>query len=214
MAASVNPPRPQEWGDESPASPHRAPARVGGDLVDPTPVNSARTSAGTPVRAGGMPLPIEGRPDEERTVAILHAAFARIAEEHEVNPQQVRLAWELTTPPVVIPIPGSTRPSTIHDSAATADLTLTEPECAALAAATPLLDPNRKCAGPVVTRRQRSQLRIGHFALQSSRQAHKLARLAIRPHDWLRRTSPGRAASAESSAPSWQPEPGTQPNMG
>lgn len=168
------------------------------------------------MRAGGLPLPIEGGPDEERAVATLDAApdAARIAEERKVSPQQVCLAWESAKSPVVVPIPGSTRPTTIHDSAAAADLTLTEAKCAALDAATPLPVPTRKCAGPVVTRRQRSQLRIGHFALQSSRQAHKLARLAIRPHDWLRRTSPGRAASAESSAPSWQPEPGTQPNMG
>jgi aryl-alcohol dehydrogenase-like predicted oxidoreductase len=57
-----------------------------------------------------------------------HGAFARIAEERGVSPQQVCLAWELAKSPVVVPIPGSTRPATIRDSAAAADLELTEAE--------------------------------------------------------------------------------------
>ncbi|MEV8529384.1 aldo/keto reductase [Streptomyces sp. NPDC052000] len=63
------------------------------------------------------------------------AAFARIAKERGVSPQQVCLAWELAMSPVVIPIPGSTRPATIRDSAAAADLKLTEAELAELDAA-------------------------------------------------------------------------------
>ncbi|WP_432182804.1 aldo/keto reductase [Streptomyces sp. NBC_00063] len=63
------------------------------------------------------------------------AAFARVAAEHGVSPQQVCLAWELALSPVVVPIPGSTRPATIRDSAAAADLKLTEEELAELDAA-------------------------------------------------------------------------------
>jgi aryl-alcohol dehydrogenase-like predicted oxidoreductase len=64
-----------------------------------------------------------------------HVAFARIAGERGVSPQQVCLAWELAKSPVVIPIPGSTRPTTVRDSAEAADLKLTEAEFAELDAA-------------------------------------------------------------------------------
>jgi aryl-alcohol dehydrogenase-like predicted oxidoreductase len=58
--------------------------------------------------------------------------FAAVAAAHGVSPQQVALAWMLAKDPVVIPIPGSSRPETIRDSAAAADLTLTAAELARL----------------------------------------------------------------------------------
>jgi aryl-alcohol dehydrogenase-like predicted oxidoreductase len=58
-------------------------------------------------------------------LGIRYAAFADVARAHGVSPQQVCLAWLLAKAPVVIPIPGSSRPDTIRDSAAAADLTLT-----------------------------------------------------------------------------------------
>jgi len=61
-----------------------------------------------------------------------HRAFADLAEAHGVSPQQVCLAWMLAKSPVVIPIPGSSRPETIRDSAAAAALTLTEADLARL----------------------------------------------------------------------------------
>jgi aryl-alcohol dehydrogenase-like predicted oxidoreductase len=64
-----------------------------------------------------------------------HAAFATVAETHGVSPQQVTLAWMLATAPVVVPIPGSSRPETIRDSAAAVDLTLSPDEIATLDAA-------------------------------------------------------------------------------
>jgi aryl-alcohol dehydrogenase-like predicted oxidoreductase len=64
-----------------------------------------------------------------------HSAFARIAEAHGVSPQQVALAWMLAKSPVVIPIPGSSRPETIRDSAQAAGLELTPEEFAQLDAA-------------------------------------------------------------------------------
>jgi aryl-alcohol dehydrogenase-like predicted oxidoreductase len=63
-----------------------------------------------------------------------HAASAQVADAHGVSPQQVTLAWMLALSPVVIPIPGSTRPETIRDSAAAADLALTAQEVEALSA--------------------------------------------------------------------------------
>jgi aryl-alcohol dehydrogenase-like predicted oxidoreductase len=54
--------------------------------------------------------------------------FAEIATAHGVSPQRVCLAWMLARSPVVIPIPGSSRPQTILDSVAAVDLTLSPEE--------------------------------------------------------------------------------------
>ena len=56
------------------------------------------------------------------------ADFAAVADAHGVSPQQVCLAWMLAKSPTVLPIPGSSRPETITDSARAADLTLTDEE--------------------------------------------------------------------------------------
>jgi aryl-alcohol dehydrogenase-like predicted oxidoreductase len=58
--------------------------------------------------------------------------FAEVADAHGVSPQQVALAWELAKGAVVIPIPGSSRPETILDSAAAASLRLGSDELARL----------------------------------------------------------------------------------
>ncbi|MEU9882358.1 aldo/keto reductase [Streptomyces phaeochromogenes] len=64
-----------------------------------------------------------------------YAAFADVAQTHGVSPQQVCLAWMLAKAPVVIPIPGSSRPETIRDSVAAAELKLSAEEQARLDAA-------------------------------------------------------------------------------
>lgn len=61
-----------------------------------------------------------------------HAAFASVADAHGVSVHQVVLAWELALAPVVIPIPGASRPESITDSARAADLVLTPDEVATL----------------------------------------------------------------------------------
>ncbi|WP_369188330.1 aldo/keto reductase [Streptomyces sp. R08] len=61
-----------------------------------------------------------------------YAPFARIAEQHGVSPQRVCLAWMLAKSPVVVPIPGASRPETIRDSAAAPELTLSAEEIAEL----------------------------------------------------------------------------------
>jgi aryl-alcohol dehydrogenase-like predicted oxidoreductase len=63
------------------------------------------------------------------------APFAAVAAAHSVSPQQVCLAWMLAKSPVVIPIPGSSRPETIRDSVAAVDLELSPAEFASLDAA-------------------------------------------------------------------------------
>ncbi|MCX5601388.1 aldo/keto reductase [Streptomyces phaeochromogenes] len=59
-------------------------------------------------------------------------AFHAVARERGVSPQQVCLAWLLSRSPVVVPIPGASRPGTIRDSAGAADLELTPEEVARL----------------------------------------------------------------------------------
>lgn len=66
-----------------------------------------------------------------------HAAFARVAQAHGVSAQAVALAWLLALAPVVIPIPGSTRPATARDSAAASGLELSDDEVALLTATEP-----------------------------------------------------------------------------
>ncbi|GGO16091.1 aldo/keto reductase [Microbispora bryophytorum] len=63
------------------------------------------------------------------------APFAEVAQARNVSPQQVCLAWMLAKAPVVIPIPGSSRPETITDSVKAADLELSAEELTRLDAA-------------------------------------------------------------------------------
>ncbi|GHH66890.1 aldo/keto reductase [Promicromonospora soli] len=70
-----------------------------------------------------------------RELATRHAAFAEVAADHGVSPYQVVLAWQLALAPVVVPIPGASRPASITDSAAAAELELTADEVARLSAA-------------------------------------------------------------------------------
>jgi len=60
------------------------------------------------------------------------APFAEVARERGVSPQQVALAWSLAKAPVVVPIPGASRPESVRDSVRAADLVLTEDEIASL----------------------------------------------------------------------------------
>ncbi|NUQ87195.1 aldo/keto reductase [Glycomyces sp. MUSA5-2] len=64
-----------------------------------------------------------------------HAAFNEVAAELGVSVYQVTLAWQLALAPVVIPIPGASRPESIRDSAGAAGLELTPEQVARLSAA-------------------------------------------------------------------------------
>jgi aryl-alcohol dehydrogenase-like predicted oxidoreductase len=75
--------------------------------------------------------PLGGLSDAKE-LADKHPAFKEVADEHGVSAQQVALAWELALSPVVIPIPGAKRPESITDSAAAADLALSDDEVARL----------------------------------------------------------------------------------
>ena len=53
-----------------------------------------------------------------------YSVFTDIAKKYDASPQQVCLAWELAKSPVVIPIPGASRPESIADSAKAVAITL------------------------------------------------------------------------------------------
>ncbi|WP_329079989.1 MULTISPECIES: aldo/keto reductase [unclassified Streptosporangium] len=63
------------------------------------------------------------------------AVFSDVAQVHGVSPQRVCLAWMLAKAPVVIPIPGSSRPETIRDSVGAVDVKLSAEELSRLDAA-------------------------------------------------------------------------------
>ncbi|MER6539831.1 aldo/keto reductase [Streptomyces sp. 900105755] len=63
------------------------------------------------------------------------AAFREVADEIGVSVYRVTLAWELALAPVVIPIPGASRPESIRDSAAATDVELTAEQISRLSAA-------------------------------------------------------------------------------
>jgi aryl-alcohol dehydrogenase-like predicted oxidoreductase len=58
----------------------------------------------------------------------LGGPFKEVGDAHGVSAHQVCLAWMLAKAPVVIPIPGSSRPASITDSAAATHLELTAEE--------------------------------------------------------------------------------------
>ena len=61
-----------------------------------------------------------------------YPAFQSLAAELGVSPQKLTLAWMLAKSPIVIPIPGSSRPETIRDSYSAVDLQLTADQVAVL----------------------------------------------------------------------------------
>jgi aryl-alcohol dehydrogenase-like predicted oxidoreductase len=61
-----------------------------------------------------------------------HDPVKEAAEAHGVSPQQVALAWLLALSPVMIPIPGASRPESITDSAKAVDLELSHEELQAI----------------------------------------------------------------------------------
>lgn len=69
-----------------------------------------------------------------KELAERHGAFQEVADEVGVSVYQVTLAWQLALADVVIPIPGASRPESIRDSAAAADVQLSSEQVARLSA--------------------------------------------------------------------------------
>ena len=68
-------------------------------------------------------------------VGARHDAFQAVADARGASPQQIALAWELALAPIVIPIPGASRPASIQNSVLAADIELSADEVASLSAA-------------------------------------------------------------------------------
>jgi aryl-alcohol dehydrogenase-like predicted oxidoreductase len=64
-----------------------------------------------------------------------HDPVREAADAHGVSPQQVALAWLLSLSPVVIPIPGASRPESIQDSVRAVGLELSDDELTAIGTA-------------------------------------------------------------------------------
>ncbi|MER5478156.1 aldo/keto reductase [Streptomyces sp. NPDC002734] len=64
-------------------------------------------------------------------------AFHQLAARRGVSPQRIALAWLLARSPVVIPVPGATRPASVRDSARAVELELAPEELALLDEAPP-----------------------------------------------------------------------------
>ncbi len=67
-----------------------------------------------------------------KDLAATFTPFAEVAEELDSSPYQVCLAWLLAKSPVVVPIPGASRPATIQDSAQASELKLSDDQIARL----------------------------------------------------------------------------------
>ncbi|WP_274535629.1 aldo/keto reductase [Streptomyces sp. CB02261] len=76
---------------------------------------------------------LDGRSAQDEDPGL--GAFHRVARARGVSPQRVALAWLLARAETVLPIPGASRPESARDSAAAADLVLTERELVELAGA-------------------------------------------------------------------------------
>ena len=66
-----------------------------------------------------------------------YSEFAVVAAEHNATPQEVTLAWLLQLSPVVIPIPGATKPVTVDSIVRSLSLELTDSQMDRLNATTP-----------------------------------------------------------------------------
>jgi aryl-alcohol dehydrogenase-like predicted oxidoreductase len=63
------------------------------------------------------------------------AALAAVAERHRVTPAQIALAWLLARAPVMLPIPGTSRPGHLEENWASRSVHLTPEEVRAIAEA-------------------------------------------------------------------------------
>jgi aryl-alcohol dehydrogenase-like predicted oxidoreductase len=63
------------------------------------------------------------------------AALAAAAKRHNVTPAQIALAWLLARSPVMLPIPGTSRPEHLEENWASRSVHLTQDEVRSIASA-------------------------------------------------------------------------------
>jgi aryl-alcohol dehydrogenase-like predicted oxidoreductase len=90
-----------------------------------------------------------------RNLAIVDA-ITKVAQRHGVSNAQIALAWLLAQGEDIVPIPGVKRRTTMRDSAASPDVTLSDADLAALDAAAP----QGKTAGPRYSERGMKMVKL------------------------------------------------------
>jgi aryl-alcohol dehydrogenase-like predicted oxidoreductase len=75
-----------------------------------------------------------GGSDNAKNVESQFSEFAAVAQEHDATAQEITLAWLLKLSPVVIPIPGATKPVTVDSIVRSLNIELTESQCERLSA--------------------------------------------------------------------------------
>lgn len=78
-----------------------------------------------------------GGSTQAKEVGSRYAAFAEVAAEWNATSQEIALAWLLRLSPVMIPIPGASRPETIDSIVRSLDIQLTDDQFARLQATQP-----------------------------------------------------------------------------
>ncbi len=73
-----------------------------------------------------------GGSTQAREVGSHYAEFAAVGDEVGASPQETVLAWLLATTPVMIPIPGATRPATVDSIVRSLSIVLTDDQRARL----------------------------------------------------------------------------------
>lgn len=79
-----------------------------------------------------------GGSDNAKNVESQFSEFAAVAEEHDSTAQEITLAWLLKLSPVVIPIPGATKPVTVDSIVRSLNIELTDSQCERLSATEPI----------------------------------------------------------------------------
>ena len=79
-----------------------------------------------------------GGSDNAKDVDSQFSEFAAVAEEHEASVQEITLAWLLKLSPVVIPIPGATKPVTVDSIVRSLSIELTDSQCDRLSSTEPI----------------------------------------------------------------------------
>ena len=79
-----------------------------------------------------------GGSDNAKDVDSQFSEFAAVAQEHEASVQEITLAWLLKLSPVVIPIPGATKPVTVDSIVRSLSIELTDSQCDRLSSTEPI----------------------------------------------------------------------------
>ncbi len=93
----------------------------------------------------------------KRVAEIVQGNFpvlATMAEQKGISVPRLVIAWLLRLSPVMVPLPGATRPESVADSAAAAEVTLSADEMAEISAGLPESEPRRDELDPAPPRRE------------------------------------------------------------